>query len=230
MKNIAIVLAGGAGHRMHSDIPKQYMDVNGRPVLFYSLKQFQECRFIDGIILVTRPEDIEYCRSTFVEKYSFDKITSIVAGGDERYKSVMNGLAQIEDADYIFVHDGARPCITQNILTSLYDDVKKHRSTVAAVLSKDTVRISDEMGFGDSTPARNRVWIIQTPQVFEAKLLIEAYNRMKQSDSELAVTDDAMVVETFSGVKTHMCETTYTNIKITTPEDIFTIEEFLKKI
>lgn len=175
-ENIAIVLAGGNGSRMNSNIPKQYMEIAGKTILHYSLQQFEECPFIDEIILVTRKEDVDYCKDT----YRMSKISHIVEGGKERYESVMNGLDLVEDEGYVYIHDGARPCITEELLDRLYNDVKLHRATVLAVRSKDTVRISDDKGNAVITPNRDNVWLIQTPQVFDISLIKQAYYNLKK--------------------------------------------------
>lgn len=227
-RNYAIVLSGGRGSRMKSDIPKQYMEVLGRPLIYYSLAAFEECDFIDEIILVTLESDIEYCRRHIIEKYSFTKVKNIVAGGGERYESVYNGLQCISHEGIVFIHDVARPCINNTLLEKLYKDAISYRAVVAAVPSKDTVKISDESGIVESTPDRNRVWIVQTPQVFSISEIKEAYDSLMNSDNRSGITDDAMVMESFGTVKVHLTSAEYTNIKVTTPEDIFTVENTLK--
>lgn len=225
MKNVAIVLAGGNGSRMKSNVPKQYMEIEGRTVLFYSLKQFQDCSFIDEIILVTRAEDVEACK----KEYALPKVSHIVAGGSERYESVMNGLSHVNENGYVFIHDGARPCVTNGSLQKLYEDVIKYKAAVLAVKSKDTVRISDDNGNAVMTPARSNVWLIQTPQAFDTALIRQAYSDLKSKGTDKTITDDAMVAEEFTDVKIHLTEGEYTNIKITTPEDLRAVEDFLKK-
>lgn len=226
MKNIAIVLAGGNGSRMNSNIPKQYMEIAGKTILHYSLQQFEECPFIDEIILVTRKEDVNYCKDT----YRMSKISHIVEGGKERYESVMNGLDLVEDEGYVYIHDGARPCITEELLDRLYNDVKLHRATVLAVRSKDTVRISDDKGNAVITPNRDNVWLIQTPQVFDISLIKQAYYNLKKYGTGKNITDDAMVVEEFTKEKIHLTPGDYSNIKVTTKEDFRGVTDYLKKI
>ena len=199
MKNIAIVLAGGNGSRMNSNIPKQYMEIAGKTILHYSLQQFEECPFIDEIILVTRKEDVDYCKDT----YRMSKISHIVEGGKERYESVMNGLDLVEDEGYVYIHDGARPCITEELLDRLYNDVKLHRATVLAV---------------------------QTPQVFDISLIKQAYYNLKKYGTGKNITDDAMVVEEFTKEKIHLTPGDYSNIKVTTKEDFRGVTDYLKKI
>lgn len=229
-RNYAIVLAGGRGSRMGREIPKQYIELNGYPLLYYSLRAFQECGFIDEIILVTLETDLDDCRRNIVTRYGFTKVKQIVPGGSERHESVYNGLAAVDGEGYAFVHDGARPCIDAGILRKLYEDVRRHGASVSAVRSKDTVKISDSDDFVADTPDRANVWIIQTPQVFDAAELKAAYDAMRRDPSKGAVTDDATVMERYGGRRVHLCEASYTNIKVTTPEDLLTASGFLEKI
>lgn len=222
----AIVLAAGSGKRMKSNIKKQYMEVNQRPLLYYSLKAF-EAFGIDEIILVTGEEEIEYCRKEIVEKYGFTQVSSIVAGGKERYHSVYEGLRAIKNCDYVFIHDGARPCISQEILSNCLNNVKKYDACVAAVPAKDTIKIADENEFAQMTPDRSKVWIVQTPQVFQYSLVKNAYSKMFASSHELAITDDAMVVENFTDRKVKLVMGSYSNIKVTTPDDLLLVEHYL---
>ena len=229
-KNIAIVLSAGRGKRMNSAVQKQYLLIKEKPVIFYSLKAFQECTFIDEIILVTGSEDIEFCRTEIVDKYGFTKVKKITAGGKERYHSVYNGLCQITEDGYVFIHDGARPFVDEGILKRALEAVEKHKACVVGMPVKDTIKISDEDGFAESTPQRSRVWQIQTPQVFETALAKDCYEKMMnelEKRSDLFVTDDAMVVEHTSEVKVKLVEGAYSNIKITTPEDLKLAEVFL---
>jgi len=220
----AIILSAGSGKRMRSDVKKQYMMLGDHPVIYYSLRAFQES-FADEIVLVVSPGDEDYCRSEIVEKYSFDKVKKIVPGGKERYDSVQAGLKASSDSDYIFIHDGARPFITGEVLDRCLDEVKKYDAVVAAVPSKDTVKLVDEDGFIKETLNRDYLWNMQTPQVFKGSLIKNCYDKLLQSADELidkgiAITDDTMAVEYFSDVKVRPVMGSYDNIKITTPEDL----------
>lgn len=227
MKCVAVVLSGGKGKRMNSDIAKQYLPLLGKPVLYYSLKAFEDS-FIDEIVIVCAPGDEEYVRQEIVLKFGFSKITRIVSGGAERYNSVHNGLAAIDECDYVFIHDGARPYVTQDMLKRLYEDVKKYKSAVAGVPSKDTVKILDGEGFVVDTPVRSSVWLMQTPQVFDFYGIKEAYIQAVRTESgDVTITDDAMVMENFGRGRVKITEGDYRNIKITTPEDMKTMEGFL---
>lgn len=225
-KCVAIVLAAGQGKRMNSDVQKQYLMLGDRPVLYHSLKVFEDS-FVNEVILVVSEDDIEYCRAEVVEKYHLHKVKKIVAGGKERYHSVMNGMKAIEDGEcsYVFIHDGARPFVTQDILRRSYQTVCEYGTAVVAMPSKDTVKIADDEQCAKETPDRRTVWMMQTPQVFSYELIKDAYEKLADADEKLAalgivITDDAMVVEMFEDTKVKFVEGSYGNIKITTPEDL----------
>lgn len=224
-KTTAIVLAAGQGKRMQSKVHKQYLLIQDKPVLYYSLKVFENS-FIDDIILVVGNGEEEYCQKEIIEKYGFTKVRFIVEGGKERYHSVAYGIRAISwKCDYIFIHDGARPFISEEILMRAYEQVRKSKACVVGMPVKDTVKIADTAGFVESTPNRARVWQIQTPQVFEAKLIKDAYERLLKEEVQLLaegviITDDAMVVEYFTKLPVKLVEGSYQNIKITTPEDL----------
>ena len=137
-RNTAIVLAAGQGKRMHSKVQKQFLEIQGYPVLYYSLRCFQESPLIQDIILVTGEESISYCKEEIVQKYGFTKVSAVIPGGKERYDSVYQGLLACTDTDYVFIHDGARPCVTDSIINACMHDVKIYNACVAAVPVKDT--------------------------------------------------------------------------------------------
>ncbi|MEY8325374.1 2-C-methyl-D-erythritol 4-phosphate cytidylyltransferase [Lachnospiraceae bacterium 54-11] len=231
-RTLAVVLAAGSGKRMGSKTKKQYMSIAGRPVIYYSLKTFQDS-FIDEIVLVVSPGDTRFCQKEIVEKYGFDKVRHIVEGGKERYHSVAAGLNSVSDFDYVFIHDGARPMVTAEILDRSLVCVRRYGACVAGVQVKDTIKIADGEGKISATPNRNFMWAVQTPQVFAYPLIKEAYTLLLSREEEIlasgvAVTDDAMVVETLTGRTVKLVEGSYKNIKITTPEDIQIAEIFLK--
>lgn len=228
----AIVLSAGSGKRMNSDIPKQYMSLGDYPVIYYSLKAFQESP-VDEIILVCGKDDIDFCKKEIVEKYQLTKVTQIVAGGAERYDSVYEGI-NATSADYVLIHDGARPVLTQDIISRSMDCVQETKACVAAMPVKDTIKLADENKDVASTPDRNLLWQIQTPQSFENVLLKEAYAILKR-DMEMgknipSITDDAMIIEYAIKRRVRLVEGAYTNVKVTTPEDLSVAEIFLKKL
>lgn len=227
-KCIAIVLAAGQGKRMGSKIQKQFLEIQGKPVLYYSLACFEASPLIQEIILVTGKDCIEYCRKEIVEKYNFKKVGKITAGGKERYDSVYAGLLACKDADYVFIHDGARPFIDTQILERAFQAVKECGACVVGMPSKDTIKIADEDGYVKDTPDRKNVWTIQTPQVFAYDVIRQAHEEVRRGNMQ-GITDDAMVVEQQGKYRVKMVEGSYKNMKITTPEDLLVAESFLKE-
>ena len=229
-KFAAIVLSAGVGSRMKSDVPKQYMDLLGKPVIYYSLKAFEEAGF-SSIVLVCGKDDVEYCQKEIVEKYDLQSVSAIVPGGKERYHSVFEGLKAIEGADYVFIHDGARPMINQVVIGRLKEAVIKEEAAVAGMPVKDTIKIVDEDCYVNDTPERQYVWQVQTPQCFSYSIIYEAYKSVIQDEEEgwtiPKITDDAMVLEYATDHEVKMVEADYCNIKITTPEDLAIAKVFL---
>ncbi|MBQ4483260.1 MAG: 2-C-methyl-D-erythritol 4-phosphate cytidylyltransferase [Lachnospiraceae bacterium] len=236
MKCAAVILAGGSGKRMGLKIPKQYMELGGKPVLFYSLNAFSEAEFIDEIVIVADEEHMEDVQSGIVDLYGFHKVSTVVKGGKERYHSVARGLEALSrDTDYVFIHDGARPFVSSYTIERCLHYVKKHRAAVAAVKSKDTVKIADDDSMIVSTPDRSRVWQVQTPQTFEYLLIRDAYRRLIDDEDRLkaagiSVTDDTMVAKMYADIDARLVESSYNNIKLTTPEDMESAEGILERI
>jgi len=226
-KCTAIVLAAGQGKRMGTKVQKQYLEISGKPVLFYSLDAFQRSNIIDEIILVVGENQEDYCKKEIVEKYGITKVSKIVKGGSERYYSVWNGLQAMSEDGYVFIHDGARPFVTEEILSRVYDAVQTEKACVVGMPVKDTIKIADDNKFAKETPNRNYVWMVQTPQVFEKSLVKEAYSLLMEQEI-IQVTDDAMVVEKMLNRNVKLVEGSYENIKITTPEDLKIAEIFVK--
>lgn len=226
-KSTAIVLAAGQGKRMGTKIQKQFLEVGGHPVLYYSLRCFQESPRISEIILVTEEGFVSYCKNEIVDRYGFTKVAAVVPGGKERYDSVYAGLLACEGTDYVFIHDGARPFLTEDILERGLAAVKETGACVVGMPSKDTVKLVDEDRNVKETPDRNTVWTIQTPQIFRYDLIRSAHESIRKGDMS-RITDDAMVVEQETGVRVRLCEGSYRNIKITTPEDLAVAEAFLR--
>ena len=238
----AIVLAAGGGKRMNSTVAKQFMLLGDKPLLWYSLQAVEQSEIIDDCILVTGKEAVSYVKKEIVEKHGFGKVDTIVAGGRERWESVANAVAVLGASDrriqnrdgYVFIHDGARPFLNEAILSRTYETVRKYHACVAAVPSKDTIKLANEEGIAVSTPDRRFVWSVQTPQVFDTELIVKAYGALREkAESEgvgsVTVTDDASVVELFTDCPVKLTEGSYENIKITTPEDMKIAEMFLKK-
>ena len=210
---------------MNSATKKQFLLINEKTVLSYSVNEFSRSDLITELIIVTSVDEIEGLKKEYCDSDSVLKPCRVIEGGKERYHSVYNALKSIDDCDYVFIHDAARPFLTQEILQHSFQEVLKYQACVTGVLSKDTVKIASADGFVEKTPDRSKVWIIQTPQVFSYKLIKRAYDSLISQEMDLinrgiAITDDAMVAETFTDVRVKLIEGDYHNIKITTPEDM----------
>lgn len=228
----AVILAAGQGKRMGSQIPKQFMELKGKPLIYYSLKAFEESG-VDKIILVTGKEETGFCRQEIVEAYNFSKVWAIVPGGKERYHSVYNGLCALEnqlpETGIVLIHDGARPLVTREIIKRTIEAAKKYKACAAAMPVKDTIKEADLEGFSARTPDRSLLWQVQTPQTFQYGLIKKAYDQMiKDPSRQQGITDDAMVIESITGQKVKLIEGSYQNIKVTTPEDLLAAAAFLQ--
>lgn len=216
----AVVLAGGSGKRMNSDVKKQYINLCGKPVLYYALAAFERSN-VDGIVVVAGKDDINFVRSDIIKKYNLSKITAVVEGGKERYNSVYNGLCAIDDTRIVLVHDGARPFVSTRLINEMIEVTKKCGASIAAVRVKDTIKSSDENNCVAHTLPRENLWQVQTPQAFDYKKLKKAYELMFDMNLTEDITDDAMVWERFAGAAAvRIVEGSYSNIKITTPDDL----------
>lgn len=224
-KTTAIVLAAGKGTRMGTDIAKQYLMINEKPLLYYTLQAFERS-LVDQIIVVLGEGEEEYCKAHVLDLYPFKKITAIVTGGKERYNSVYEGLRAAEDCDYVLVHDGARPCLRPQMINKIIEEVKVKKACVLGVPVKDTIKVVQKTGVVVDTPDRSTLMITQTPQAFEYDMLCRAYEKLFQTEN-IGVTDDAMVVESMLKQEVHMVEGEYSNIKVTTPEDLLIVGQFL---
>ncbi len=223
----AIILAAGYGKRMGTNIPKQYLQIDNKPILYYTLKAFENSD-VDDILLVTGKEDILYVKEEIVIKHRFKKVSNIIAGGAERYESVYCGLLSLTGCDYVLIHDGARPCIETEHINQIVSQVQKCQACVSGVRTKDTIKIVSDDHKVLTTPKRSTLWSVQTPQAFSYSLIRSAYDKM-MAERITEVTDDSMVVELLSDTKVIMIEGSYSNIKITTVEDMDIAKSFLCK-
>ncbi|MDB1956795.1 2-C-methyl-D-erythritol 4-phosphate cytidylyltransferase [Clostridium tertium] len=219
----AIILAGGKGKRMGAKISKQYIELNGKPILYYTLKRFVDCEGIDKIILVLPKDEIEYCNKEILEKYSL-KVDMIVEGGKERQDSVYNALQKINDSEIVLIHDGARAFVSERVIKDGIKYAKIYGAAAPGVMPKDTIKLVDENGFSDSTPDRSKLLAIQTPQTFKLEIIKECHEKVKENN--ISVTDDTMVVEMYNN-KVYLYNGEYTNIKVTTPEDLILAERLI---
>ncbi len=214
-KNIAIIVCSGVGKRMNSDIPKQFIKINNKPIVCYTIDKFEECKLIDEIIIVTNKDYMDYFEKEIAPSYK--KISKIIEGGKERLNSVYNGINAIEDKESIvLVHDGVRPFIKNENLIHIIEQTKIYNACILAVKAKDTLKICKD-GFIEKTPNRDDIWLAQTPQAFKYNILKDSYDKIIENN--IFVTDDASVLEA-CGYKVKILEGSYDNIKITTKEDL----------
>jgi 2-C-methyl-D-erythritol 4-phosphate cytidylyltransferase len=218
MKTVAIIPAGGAGRRMESGIPKQYLPLAGIPVLVHTLQAFHLSAVIDEIFLVVPEEDIPEVRRGIVLKYGISKVILVLAGGAKRQDSVRNALFHVRDEHgIVLVHDGVRPFVSGELISRAVAAAEKCGAITVGVPVKDTVKEADAAGWVKKTVAREGLWLTQTPQAFRRPIIITAYERAAADG--FYGTDDASLVERM-GIPVRMIPGDCDNIKLTTPEDL----------
>nr|WP_212382129.1 2-C-methyl-D-erythritol 4-phosphate cytidylyltransferase [Alkaliphilus sp. B6464] len=226
LKTSAIIVAAGKGRRMGREYNKQYILLGNKPIVAHTIEVFEDSSLIDEIILVVGKGEVDLIKQIIIDKYNFKKVISIVEGGDRRQDSVYNGLRAIgNNCNIVLIHDGARPFITDSIIEEGIDVANKTGACIAAVPVKDTIKVSNESMDVVNTPNRETLWAVQTPQVFKYQLVMDAYEKLQNSNIE--ATDDAMIIERL-GYTVKIIKGSYENIKITTPEDLILGEGILK--
>ena len=226
MKADAIIVSAGKGQRFMEGKKKQFYLLSGKPILAHTLDQFETCPLVRSTLLVVSEEDMDYTLKEIVEKYKYRKISQIVPGGKRRQDSVKNGMDALAKAvDIVMIHDGVRPFVTRAMIEDSIHSAERFGAVVVAMPVKDTIKMSNPDGTVLKTLDRESLWQAQTPQTFQAKVIREAYT--KAAEDDFVGTDDASLVERL-GVKVHILPGSYTNIKITTPEDLILAHLFLK--
>ncbi len=222
-----IIPAAGMGRRMNAPINKQYLTLNGKPILAYTLDVFEKCPLIKEIVLVINQEEFSLCQMQVLKPYRYTKI-KLVRGGETRQESVYRGLKAIHPkTDIVMVHDGARPIIQESVIVqSIYETIE-HRATTVGVPAKNTIKVISDNGFVEHTPNRDYLVEIQTPQTFEYELLKKAHDQAIRLGIE--GTDDAFLVEQ-QNIPVKIVTGHYTNMKITTPEDLIIAESIIKHL
>ena len=219
MKKYAVIVAGGSGVRMGSSLPKQFHLLQGKPVLYYTLKAFLDA-YDDLQVVLVLPVDFTDMGQEIIDAFFDKERIRIAAGGDSRFHSVKNGLALTEGESIIFVHDGVRCLVTKSLIKRCYSQAVETGTAIPVIPSKDSIRlITDE---GNEAYDRNKVMLVQTPQTFHSKILLPAF----QIDYKDKFTDEATVVEAF-GMKLSLVEGEENNIKITRPLDLLIAESIL---
>lgn len=220
--NIGVVIAAaGQGKRMGGPVKKQFIELAEKPVLLHTLDLFAELEYVREMVVVTAEEDVERTR----ELLSSYPHIRVIPGGAERQDSVYLGLTALCFSDYVLIHDGARPFLSRLTLERLIDTVRSKRAAILAVPVKDTIKRTDETGIVMDTPPRQSLWAVQTPQAFALSDILAAHEQARQ-DGFLG-TDDASLIERL-GQAVHVVEGEYTNIKLTTPDDLVFGEAILR--
>jgi 2-C-methyl-D-erythritol 4-phosphate cytidylyltransferase len=215
--NYGIVVAAGKSERMGPDVDKAFLSLGTRPVLAYSLLAFEQCPLIDGVILVVRKDRLE-AAAGLAQVFGCSKVQKVVPGGATRQASVANGMAELGDeVTIVAVHDGARPCVTPELIAETVRSAKRAGSGVAATKIVDTIKEVERGSLVSRTVDRTKLWAVQTPQTFRRELLAEACQYVAKKKA--TVTDEASAVELI-GREVHLVPGSWSNIKITTPEDL----------
>ncbi len=229
-KTFALIPAAGMGKRMGASINKQYLQLEGLPIVARTISVFEASPDIDAIYLVIPEAEIPYCREHVVEACGFRKVVRIVPGGKERQNSVMNGLRAMQphlsDNDVVVIHDGVRPLITPELLQKSIEVARTCDGALVAVPAKDTIKTVRD-GIVVNTPDRETLWQAQTPQSFRFGVIFKAH--LAADDEKFIGTDDASLVERCGGA-VRIVPGDYRNIKITTPEDLVLAGSFLADV
>lgn len=219
MKKYAVVLAGGIGSRMNTTVPKQLLELDGMPILAYSLRKFEEHPQIDGIVLVMHGDYISEGEK-IVRELNIRKIMKIIPGGSSRKQSSFNGVAALpEEESFVLIHDAARPFVSDNIISDCCEILEKCKAASTVIKSTDTVYIVEDDGVVKTVPDRNNVVMVQTPQCFHYSVIAEAH-RLGAEDPELNFTDDAGMVHYYDLAEVRCVRGEISNRKITNPEDL----------
>jgi 2-C-methyl-D-erythritol 4-phosphate cytidylyltransferase len=231
-QNFAIVVAGGKGLRMGSKIKKQYLHLDGVPVLTRTIMAFEKCESVHEIVLVIPKTDIDICKKNIIEPYGFKKNIRLIEGGEQRQNSVLNGLKYVcerknpEKEIIVLIHDGVRPFIDQNLIKGSIKNAIKFGACIPGVKICDTIKKINPDLTVDKTIERDCLYSVQTPQVFKLGLILNAFDHAVKTS--FTGTDDASLVE-YSGQKVHVIEGSKLNIKITTPEDLILGKSLIDK-
>lgn len=218
MKSAAVIVSAGKGHRLPGEKKKQFLSLAGKPLLCHALDPFEACSSIDFIQLVVGREDMAYTLKEIVEAYGYRKISQIVPGGKSRQESVKNGIDTLShEVDVVAIHDGVRPFVTPGMIEESIQGARQFKAVVMATPVKETIKVASPDRTILKTLDRKSLWQIQTPQAFQLEVIRQALHQA--AEDGFVGTDDASLVERI-GIKVYILPGSYTNIKITTPEDL----------
>ena len=217
----AVVVAAGSSQRM-GGLDKIFASIAGKPVLGHVLRVFQGCSLVDQVVVVLNAAGLERGREV-VETEGFSKVVALCRGGERRQDSVAEGLKKLEGCHWVVIHDGARPCVTADLVERGLDEARQTGAAIAGVPVKETMKVVDAGQVVQDTPHRRNLWVAQTPQIFRSDIIVQAHRQMSQE-----VTDDAAAVEAL-GYKVKVYMGSYENIKVTTPEELALAEIILRE-
>lgn len=231
--NYALILAGGVGQRMRrTGMPKQFLEVFGKPIIIYTLQKFDYCEDIDSVVVACHASYTEYMES-LLQRYGIKKVRAVISGGKDRQDSVLNGLKYIQrvgasDDDIVVIHDGVRPLIQENIISENVRVAKNYGNamTVRPVIESVVITSKDEAGFEDFKK-RDDTYSLTAPQSFKISVLAKAYEDIKGKDTPMPLLDSALVF-TYLGNDIHIIKENNNNIKVTTPEDYYILKAMLE--
>jgi len=225
MKVGAIIPAAGRGKRIGASVPKQFLEIQGRPLLHHTLMVFASCKLIDYVVLVMPRADVDEMGEDWLNKYEI--VRKVVVGGEQRQDSVYNGFSSLEKGtDIVVVHDGVRPFTTPQMITATVEAAQQHGAAITAIPVSDTVKQAAD-GFVKQTVSRDGLWRVQTPQAFQYGLLQQAFKKAKKDS--YYVTDEGSLVE-YLGERVKIVPGSELNIKITRKEDLVLGESLLSRI
>jgi 2-C-methyl-D-erythritol 4-phosphate cytidylyltransferase len=224
----ALIVAGGSASRFGGDIPKQYVEVCGRPLLSWTVSRFEAAKSIDQIVIVAAEEYLLYVSERVVDPFGFAKVSKIVIGGETRQESVLKGLNALPlSTSFVAIHDGARPLVSPTDIDHVVEIAKKERAAILAAASTDTIKhVAD--GFIIDTKDRRTLYRAQTPQVFQFDLILSAHKELAESENVNDVTDDASLIER-KGFKVRIVQPTAPNLKVTEKSDLILAKALLER-
>ncbi len=228
MKNqvCTLIPAAGKGHRMTPSVKKPYLKLAEKPILAHTIQQFERNSAVDAIFVIVDETDFRKCHTTVLDPFAFTKVHPLIAGGATRQESVWKGILALPgDVEFVIVHDGVRPFVTNDMILACLTAADEYGAAVAAIPVKDTIKVADKDSFVLETPVREQLWAVQTPQVFRKSVLLEAHQIAQES--QLTATDDAALVEQL-GFPVKLVHGSYENLKITTQIDLRVAEVLLE--
>ncbi len=226
MKTVALIVAGGSSERFGGELPKQYIEIAGKPLLSHTIEKFEKADSVDSIVLVVAEDYLAYTSENIVDPFDFHKVSKIVSGGESRRESVLNGLKSLSSStSYVAIHDAARPLVSVVDINNVVKAAQKEKAAILASQAVDTIKQSSG-GYIETTLERKKLFQAQTPQVFEYKLILNAHESFTSDES--LITDDASLLE-LQNIKVKIVEPTSVNFKITTQTDFQIAEMILQK-